>query len=108
MNSRLVILTRLFPNRLPVTSCRSHLAFHVILVVAFSALCGCTPKPMIPYSAETPPLILGPAFAAGVVDGRSRFSRYYSVITYPDAEHISSILKSSYPGRHQGVYRFNG
>ncbi|MGA9262225.1 MAG: hypothetical protein WBV95_09645, partial [Desulfobacterales bacterium] len=34
--------------------------------------------------------------------------RYYSIITYPDAEHISSILKSSCPGRHQDVYRFNG
>jgi dienelactone hydrolase len=81
MNSRLGILIRLFTNRLPVTSFRSHLAFQVILLVAFSALCGCAPKPMIPYSPETPPLILVPASAAGVVDGRSRFREIYCAIT---------------------------
>ena len=81
MNSRLVILIRLFTDRLPMTSCRSHLAFKIILIVVFSVLCGCAPKPMIPYSPETPPLILVPAFAAGVVDGRSRFREIYCAIT---------------------------
>lgn len=81
MNSRLVILIRLFANRLPMTSFRSHLAFHVILIVVFSALCGCAPKPMIPYSIETPPLILVPALEAGVIDGRSRFREIFCAIT---------------------------
>jgi hypothetical protein len=130
MNSRLVIIIRLFTNRLPVTSCRSHFAFHVILIVIFSALCGCAPKPMVPYSPETPPLILLQYFPDAECDSgdegaleslrpeiRKRWLathslpesiRYYSIITYPDADDISSTLTSSYPGRHQGVCRFNG
>ena len=82
---------------------------------------------MIPYSPKTPPLNLLQYFPDAECDPgdegalksltpevrkrcRATHSlpgsiRYYSIITYPDAEHISSILKSSYPGRHHGVHR---
>mgnify|MGYP001816775961 FL=1 len=81
MNSCLAILLKQFTNRLPMTSSRSHVVFRVILRVAFSALCGCAPKPMISYSTDTPPLMLAPASMVGVVDGRARFREIYCAIT---------------------------
>ena len=60
---------------------RKQLVYWAVLNVVLTSALGCTPKPMIPYSAETPPLIQVPASAAGVVDGRSRFREIYCAIT---------------------------
>ena len=45
-----------------------------ILSLAFAALLtgGCS-KPLLPYSLDTPPLVLAPASLANVEDGRGRF-----------------------------------
>ncbi len=52
-----------------------------ILVIGFAILSGCAPKPMIAYSVDTPPLVLVPASAAGVVDGRARFREIFCEVT---------------------------
>lgn len=65
------------PTRRRILSC----LFRITLGIGIPALCACTPKPMIPYSVDTPPLILVPASTAGVVDGRSRFREIYCAIT---------------------------
>jgi len=41
---------------------------------------ACAPKPLVPYSPDTPPLVLVPAAQAGVVDQRARFREIYSAV----------------------------
>jgi len=83
MNFRFTSPDGSFSNTLPALPRRRRLSclFRGMLGIAITALCACTPKPMIPYSVDTPPLILVPASAAGVVDGRSRFRAIYCAIT---------------------------
>ena len=43
-------------------------------------LAACTTQPLLPYSADTPPLVLVPAAQAGVVDKRARFREIYCAV----------------------------
>jgi dienelactone hydrolase len=53
---------------------------HAMIVVACLALGACATKPLVPYSADTPPLILAPASQAGVQDKRARFREIYCAV----------------------------
>jgi hypothetical protein len=44
------------------------------------ALAGCVTEPLVPYSTDTPPLVLAPATQAGVVDKRARFREIYCAV----------------------------
>jgi hypothetical protein len=44
------------------------------------ALAACGSKPLVPYSLDTPPLILVPASQAGVQDRRGRFREIYCAV----------------------------
>jgi hypothetical protein len=53
-------------------------------VVATMATCvllgACATKPLVPYSTDTPPLVLVPASQAGVQDKRGRFREIYCAV----------------------------
>src|SRR6478672_8868365 len=41
------------------------------------ALAGCAGSPLVPFSTDTPPLVLVPAAQAGIQDKRGRFREIY-------------------------------
>jgi len=49
-------------------------------VIAVAALGGCASKPLMPYSADTPPLVVVPATQAGVQDKRARFREIFCTV----------------------------
>ena len=54
---------------------------HTLTTVAFSLwMFGCASKPLLPYSVESPPLVLLPVNDAGVEDKRGRFREIYCAV----------------------------
>jgi hypothetical protein len=51
-----------------------------LAALACAALGGCAGEPLVPYSADTPPLVLAPAAQAGVADARARFREVYCAV----------------------------
>ena len=43
-------------------------------------LAACASKPLVPYTTDTPPLVLAPAAQAGIVDKRARFREIYCAV----------------------------
>ena len=52
----------------------------VPIAAGLSLLAACSSKPLVPYSTDTPPLVLAPAAQAGVVDKRARFREIYCAV----------------------------
>ncbi|WNC95065.1 hypothetical protein RI103_34920 [Paraburkholderia sp. FT54] len=49
-------------------------------ITACVLLGACATKPLVPYSTDTPPMVLVPASQAGVVDKRGRFREIYCAV----------------------------
>ncbi len=60
----------------------------IILILATVSLAACSSKPLLPYTTETPPLVLTPASYAGVEDGRARFREIFCAVLELRAEEL--------------------
>ncbi len=52
----------------------------LLAVAGCFALAACAPQPLMPYSSDTPPLVLVPISQGGVVDKRARFREIYCAV----------------------------
>ena len=68
---------------------RSADLFRRLFVAGCLALTACAGSPLIPYSAETPPLVLAPAWQAGVADKRARFREIYCAVLQAREQEIA-------------------
>ena len=56
----------------------------MLILMGLMAMSGCAskpPKPLIPYSADSPPMVMLPASLAAVTDGRARFREIFCRLT---------------------------
>ena len=51
-------------------------------------LAGCASSPLVPFSTDTPPLVLAPAAQAGVQDKRGRFREIYCAVLQARAAEV--------------------
>jgi hypothetical protein len=59
-----------------------------VVVTIAAALGGCASAPLVPYSTETPPLVLTSATQAGVQDKRGRFREIYCAVLEARADDV--------------------
>ena len=59
---------------------RSCHASRIVIAGVCLVLAACASKPLVPYSTDTPPLVLAPAAQAGIVDKRARFREIYCAV----------------------------
>jgi len=59
---------------------RTHPATLTLAAALGALLAGCASSPLVPFSTDTPPLVLVPASQAGVQDKRGRFREIYCAV----------------------------
>jgi hypothetical protein len=64
----------------PIGDGLTGLASSLAATVGLVALAGCAGSPLIPFSTDTPPLVLAPVAQAGVSDQRGRFREIYCAV----------------------------
>ena len=68
------------PERSKATGARQKIDQLLSLLLGLALLGGCASTPMVPYSLETPAMVLVPAAYAGVKDKRARFREIFCTV----------------------------
>ena len=85
----------------------------LVVIATTLLLAACASKPLVPYTQDTPPLILAPASMAGIEDGRGRFREITCAILeshgkelphYRECEQAITRLGNEPPGTGEPVY----
>jgi len=85
----------------------------LVLFVLTLVLAACASKPLVPYSTDSPPLILVPVTMAGIEDGRGRFREISCAVLedhgkelphYRDCEQALTRVGTEPPGSGEPVY----
>jgi hypothetical protein len=86
----------------------------LLVVIAITFLgAACSSKPLVPYTEDSPPLILVPASMAGIEDGRGRFREITCAVLedhgeqmphYRECEETLNRIGKEPPGTGQPVY----
>ena len=63
----------------------------VLAVSAVTLLAACSQAPLVPFSTDTPPLLLGSAAQAGVRDERARFREIYCAVLQARANELPDV-----------------
>jgi dienelactone hydrolase len=63
-----------------MSKARSCHATRIVIAGICLVLNACASKPLVPFTTETPPLVLTPADQAGIVDKRARFREIYCAV----------------------------
>lgn len=53
---------------------------HLLTIAVILLVCGCATKPLMPYTTDTPPLLLAPAIQSGKQDQRGRFREVFCAV----------------------------
>src|SRR6478752_10095746 len=63
-----------------MSKARSCHATRIVIAGICLVLAACASKPLVPYTTDTPALVLEPAGQGGIVDKRGRFREIYCAI----------------------------
>ena len=70
----------------------------IVVMLAVFGLVACSSKPLVPYTTDTPPLVLVPISYAGVADERARFREIFCTVLERHGNDLPDYRLARHPG----------